>query len=65
MYIKNVKTTQESIIIYYPTLYISNQSANQVTIKQTILSGIQSLEKNNTIDLNTDPKFVLTLIKEN
>jgi hypothetical protein len=65
MYIKNINITQENVIIYYPTLYISSSSNNSINIRQITLSGNQNLEKNNTIELITEPKFILNLIKEN
>lgn len=65
MYIKNINITQENITIYYPTLYISNSSNNSVNIKQITLSGNQSLEKNNTVQLITEPNFTLNLVREN
>lgn len=65
MYIKNINITQENITIYYPTLYISNSSNNSVNIKQITLSGNQSLEKNNTVQLITEPIFTLNLVREN
>ena len=65
MYIKNINITQENITIYYPTLYISNSSNNSVNIKQITLSGNQNLEKNNTVQLITEPNFTLNLVREN
>jgi hypothetical protein len=65
MYIKNINITQENITIYYPTLYISSSSNNSINIRQITLSGNQNLEKNNTIELITEPKFILNLTKEN
>ena len=65
MYIKNINITQENVIIYYPTLYISSSSNNSINIRQITLSGNQNLEKNNTIELITEAKFILNLIKEN
>jgi hypothetical protein len=65
MYIKNINITQENITIYYPTLYVSSSSNNSINIRQITLSGNQNLEKNNTIELITEPKFILNLIKEN
>ena len=65
MYINNIEITQENITIYYPDLYISSSSNNFVNIKQIILFGNKNLEKNNKIQLITEPKFILNLIKEN
>lgn len=65
MYIKNVKTTEESVIIYYPTVFISfSETQNSATIKQITLSAQQNLEKNNTVNINAETKFIYNIIKD-
>ena len=64
MYIKDVELTQENLIVYYPTLYISN-SDTIVNINQIIITGSQNLQTNNKVTLFTEKNPVLSLIKQN
>lgn len=65
MYISDINLTKENLIIYYPSLYISDYTTKIVNINQTILTGFQNLEKNNSITIVQENNIIINLIKEN
>lgn len=65
MYIQSIETTQGTLGIFYPTLYIAESEDKSVTINSIVLQGIQNLEINNIVTLQTVPNLILPITKNN
>lgn len=65
MYIKNIDAQKQSVQIFYNTVYIKSSTKNFISIQKIVLSEGQQLEQKKSIQINTEPKFILNIVKDN
>ena len=65
MIVQNVTVGQQTVTIFYPTLFVSSSSDKTVNINQITLTGQQNLEYNNIVTLTTENITIVPILKNN